>query len=32
MGSDRVFLGCTSLPLATRAKIKATGYTGNFTF
>ena len=29
-GSDRVFVGCTSLSLATRAKIKATGYTGNF--
>ena len=25
-----VFTGCSSLPLATRAKIKATGYTGNF--
>lgn len=24
------FVGCTSLSLATRAKIKATGYTGNF--
>lgn len=32
MSSDLVFLGCTSLSLATRAKIKATGYTGNFTF
>lgn len=32
MESDYVFLGCTSLSLATRAKIKATGYTGNFTF
>ena len=25
-----VFTGCTSLPLATRAKIKATGYNGEF--
>lgn len=25
-----VFTGCSSLPLATRAKIKATGYNGNF--
>ena len=25
-----VFTGCSSLPLATRAKIKATGYTGDF--
>lgn len=25
-----VFAGCSSLPLATRAKIKATGYNGNF--
>ena len=29
-GSDSVFSGCTSLSLATRAKIKATGYTGDF--
>lgn len=27
-----VFTGCSSLPLAARAKIKATGYTGEFTF
>ena len=27
-----VFTGCSSLPLAARAKIKATGYTGKFTF
>lgn len=32
MGSAYAFLGCTSLSLATRAKIKATGYTGNFTY
>jgi len=29
-GNHTAFSGCTSLSLATRAKIKATGYTGNF--
>lgn len=28
--TQTTFIGCTSLSLATRAKIKATGYTGNF--
>ena len=30
VGNPTAFIGCTSLSLATRAKIKATGYTGQF--